>query len=108
MPKKNHAQSRRLFLKISKNVPPCEFIAWIVVIDQVKNKLDELFSKPFTSPVLLINGGEDYAFIKDCIRFCEINPMTRMHIIPHCGHLTNIDRYCEFNEKALKFMNDKC
>lgn len=108
MPKKNHAQSRQLFLKISKNVPPCEFISWIVVIDQVKTKLDELFNKPFTSPVLLINGDEDYAFIKDCIRFCQINPMTKMHVIPHCGHLTNIDRYCEFNEKALKFMIDKC
>ena len=107
MPKKNHAKSRQLFLKISRTVPPCEFISWIVVIDEVKYKLDELFNKPFTSPALLINGSEDYAFIKDCIRFCRIHPITQMHIIPNCGHLSNIDRYCEFNEKALNFLIDK-
>ncbi|MDD3033809.1 MAG: alpha/beta hydrolase [Bacteroidales bacterium] len=106
MPKKNHAKSRELFLKISRNIPPCEFISWIVLIDEIKYKLDELFNKPFTSPVLLINGSEDYTFIQDCILFCKINPTTQMDIIPNCGHLTNIDRYCEFNEKALNFLID--
>lgn len=107
MPRKNHAKSRQLFLKISKTVPPCEFVAWIVVIDEVKYKLDELFSKPFTSPTLLINGSQDYAFLKDCIRFCKINPCTKMQIINGCGHLSNIDRYSEFNESALNFLLDK-
>ncbi len=107
MPRKNHSKSRQLFLKISKTVPPCEFVSWIVVIDEVKWRLDELFNKPFSSPVLLINGSQDYAFIKDCKRFCKLNPNTQMHIIPYCGHLSNIDRYCEFNELALSFLIDK-
>lgn len=104
MPRKNHAKSRQLFLNISKTVPPCEFVSWLVILSEVKFKLDKLFAKPFTSPTLLINGNEDYAFIHDNIRFCKKNPETHMHIITSCGHLTNIDRYHEFNELALNFL----
>jgi pimeloyl-ACP methyl ester carboxylesterase len=107
MPRKNHAKSRQLFLNISKTVPPCEFVAWLVILSEVKRKLDKLYKKPFKTPTLLINGSQDYAFIKDSIRFCKINPETFLHVIPSCGHLTNIDRYTEFNELALDFLMDK-
>jgi pimeloyl-ACP methyl ester carboxylesterase len=107
MPRKNHAKSRQLFLNISKSVPPDEFTSWIVVISEVKHKLDEIYNKPFSSPTLLINGSEDYAFLMDCKRFCKINPCTQMEIIPHCGHLSNIDKYNNFNELALHFLMDK-
>lgn len=104
MPKKNHAKSRQLFLKISKTVPPCEFISWLFILSEVKFKMDKLFRKPFTSPTLLINGNEDYAFIADNIRFCKKNPQTHMHIITSCGHLSNIDKYQEFNDLAIEFL----
>ena len=63
-----------------------------------------LFSKPFRTPALLIMGDQDHAFIKDTIRFCKINPATKLEVIPHCGHLSNIEKYKEFNTSALKFL----
>jgi pimeloyl-ACP methyl ester carboxylesterase len=107
MPKKNHAKSRKLFLKIAKSISSSEYISWMVILSEVKHKLDDLFGKPFTCPTLLITGSEDHAFIKDSIRFCKQNPGTLIRIIPACGHLSNIDKYSEFNELALNFLMDK-
>jgi pimeloyl-ACP methyl ester carboxylesterase len=107
MPKNNHAKSRALFLKIAKSISPSEYVSWLMILSEVKQKLDNKFSSPFTCPTILIIGSQDHAFIKDSIRFCKQHPNTLIHIIPYCGHLSNIDSYSEFNSIALKFMIDK-
>jgi len=107
MPKKNHAKSRAIFLKIAKSISPSEYVSWLVILSEVKQKLDDMFSEPFKSPTLLILGSQDHAFIKDSIRFCKQHPKTLIHIISSCGHLSNIDNYSEFNRIALHFIIDK-
>jgi pimeloyl-ACP methyl ester carboxylesterase len=108
MPRKNHAQSRQAFIDRSRNIDPREYKAWLVILEEVKHKLDILFKKPFRSPVLIIMGGQDHAFLGDCKRFCKLNPETKLMIIPKCGHLSNIEKYSEFNMAAMKFLcNDK-
>ncbi len=104
MPRKNHAKSRQVFIDIAKQIDPVEYINWLVILSEVKIKLDKLFVKPFKSPALLIMGDQDHAFIKDSIRFCEINPDTNLQIISSCGHLSNIEKYNEFNVSALNFL----
>jgi len=73
----------------------------------VKVKLDKLFLHPFKCPTLLINGAQDYAFLNHNLKFCKINPETSIYVLPNCGHLTNIEKYGEFNKVALSFIN-KC
>lgn len=104
MPKKNHAKSRALFLKIAKSISPSEYVSWLFILSEVKKKLDDMFSEPFKCPSLLIVGSQDHAFIKDSVLFCKQHPNTLIHIIPSCGHLSNIDKYSEFNNTAINFM----
>lgn len=104
MPRKNHARSRRVFLEIAKTINPQEYVSWLVILGEVKGKLDKLFAEPFKTPTLLIMGSQDHAFIRDSIRFCKKNPVTKLEIIPSCGHLSNIDKYAEFNQAALNFL----
>ena len=107
MPRKNHAKSRQIFLDIAKTINPKEYVSWLVILREVKQKLDELFYHPFRTPALLVMGSQDHAFIKDSIRFCKLNPATVIRIIPSCGHLSNIEKYPEFNEIALNFLMHK-
>ncbi len=105
MPRKNHARSRQVFLYAAKQIDPKEYVAWLVILSEVKARLDNLFLLPFTSPVLFIMGQQDHAFLKDCKRFCDMNPKSEIEVISGCGHLTNIERYQDFNKRALKFIS---
>ena len=107
MPRKNHAKSRQVFLDIAKTINPKEYVSWLLILSEVKQRLDELFYQPFKTPTLLIMGSQDHAFVKDSIRFCKLNPDTLIQIIPHCGHLSNIEKYPEFNKMALNFLMNK-
>jgi pimeloyl-ACP methyl ester carboxylesterase len=107
MPRKNHAKSRQIFLDIAKTIDPKEYVSWLVILSETKQKLDVLFGHPFKTPALLIMGSQDHAFIKDSLRFCELNPGTLIRVIPSCGHLSNIEKYAEFNEAALNFLLNK-
>jgi pimeloyl-ACP methyl ester carboxylesterase len=93
-----------VFLEIAKTINPQEYVSWLVILGEVKQRLDDLFDEPFKTPTLMIMGSQDHAFIRDSIRFCKKNPVTRLQIIPSCGHLSNIEKYAEFNQAALNFL----
>lgn len=107
MPRKNHAKSRQVFLDIAKTINPKEYVSWLVILKEAKQRLNQLFFQPFKTPTLLIMGNQDHAFVKDSIRFCKMNPATFIQIIPSCGHLSNIEKYPEFNKLALDFLLSK-
>ncbi len=107
MPRKNHARSRRVFLDTAKTIDPKEYVSWIVMLSEAKRRLNKLFGQPFKTPTLLIVGSQDHAFLKDSIRFCKQYPATLLQIIPACGHLSNIERFPEFNKLALNFLMRK-
>ena len=107
MPRKNHARSRRVFLDTAKNIDLKEYVSWIVMLNEAKQRLDKLFNEPFKTPTLLIMGRQDHAFLKDAIRFCSQYPATLLQIIPSCGHVSNIERFPEFNKLALSFLMHK-
>ncbi|MCG6187421.1 alpha/beta fold hydrolase [Maribellus maritimus] len=104
MPRKNHAKSRQVFINTAKSINEKEYASWLFILSEVKHNLDKLFCEPFKTPALLIVGDQDHAFVKDSIRFCEKNPETELLVIPSCGHLSNIEKYTEFNSSALNFL----
>lgn len=106
MPRKNHAQSRQVFIDQAKLIDPREYKLWLVILEQVKAKLDVIFYEPFRSPAFIIMGDQDHAFLKDSIKYCKLNPATKLEIIKHCGHLSNIEKYQLFNQLTLQFVTE--
>ena len=104
MPRKNHAQSRQVFIDQAKLIDPREYKLWLVILEQVKAKLDVVFYEPFQSPALIIMGNQDHAFLKDSIKYCRLNQGHQLEIIKHCGHLSNIEKYKIFNQSTLQFL----
>jgi len=104
MPRRNHTQSRKEFIIRSMKIDLSEYKAWMRILEEVKHKLDILYKKSMKSPTFLIMGSQDHAFLSESKRFCENHPETSLLVIPECGHLSNIERYKDFNEAALKFL----
>lgn len=104
MPRRNHRQSRKAFILRSRKIDLSEYKAWMVMLKEVKHKLDILYQQSMKSPTLLIMGSQDHTFLNDSRQFCKNHPETRLFIIPRCGHLSNIEKYKDFNQAALKFL----
>jgi pimeloyl-ACP methyl ester carboxylesterase len=105
MPYRNHRKSRQLFIKTSKDISRREYALWLAILEEVKHRIDRLFNVPFLSDsVLLISGNEDHAFLEDCICYCSANQFVKIEVLKNCGHLSSIEKYEEFNNIALNFL----
>lgn len=104
MPKHNHSKSRRIFVKAARKVRKCEYQSWMVMLEDVNTRLNVLYTKPFITPTLMIMGDQDHAFLKDCKNYCDHTGSVQLEIIKKCGHLSNIDRFAEFNRISLNFL----
>jgi len=108
MPNRNHRQSRRMFIRTSKDITKREYALWLAILEEVKHRMDHLFTVPFISDsVLFVSGNEDHVFLEDCIHFCSTNKLVQMAVLEHCGHLSSIEKYDEFNNIALNFFQNK-
>lgn len=105
MPRRNHRQSRQVFIKQAKLIDPREYSLWLVILESVKKKLDIIFNEPFHAPVLFVMGDQDHAFLKDSIKFSNKHPNTFLKIIKHCGHVSNIEKYEVFNQLTHQFFS---
>ena len=104
MPRANHKVARRLFARESKKINRKAFKIWLTIVARLKGQLDHLFTQPFRKPSLMIMGGQDFAFLDDSHEFSRRFPDSLLSIIPSCGHLCNLERPTEFNERSLNFL----
>lgn len=107
MPRRNHAHARQVFIDIAKTINPKEYIAWLVILEEVKFKLDLLYKLPFAFPTLLIMGDQDHSFLNDGKKFSDAFPETKIKVFEKCGHVCNIERYHDFNSHAIEFFNNQ-
>ncbi|OED44364.1 hypothetical protein ACH42_07705 [Endozoicomonas sp. (ex Bugula neritina AB1)] len=103
MPRANHKVARRLFARESKKINRKAFRIWLTIVARLKGQLDHMFTQPFKRPALMIMGGQDFAFLGDSHEFSRRFPESLLSIIPACGHLCNLERPSEFNDRSLNF-----
>lgn len=107
MPAKWHEKSRKIFFKESKKLCKKNFFAWIDYTTNLKKekgliqKLKELNIKIF-----FISGDHDKCFIKGIEHLSQKLSNAEFEIIEKCGHVCTIERYREFNKKALLYLNN--
>ena len=105
MPYRNHRESRRIFIEVSKTIEKDEYRSWLGILEEVKHHMDRIFHQPFLSnSVLLISGDQDHVFLRDCIDFCIIHQSAQIVVLENCGHLSSIEKYDQFNNLALDFI----
>ena len=54
--------------------------------------------------MLFISGAEDICFIEGTKKLAANLKNAQLEILKNCGHVCSIEKYQEYNEKALRFL----
>ncbi len=104
MPKKNHKESRLLFINEAKKLYQKEFIRWFTLASQVNPLLRFFRIKDSGKPTLYIMGAEDHMFLPTISKLVEKHKSAILQVIPNCGHVVNVERPVIFNNSVIKFI----
>ena len=104
LPFSGHKISRDFFIKSGKLMGRNEFMAWFHLL--VKN-IDILKNvKNVKNKILFIMGNEDFTFFNGVKRKYNELKETKIKILKHCGHVCNIQKWKEFNDISLRFLEE--
>ena len=105
MPNKNHAVSRKIFIRESLKMKHKEFISWVSSMNILKyaDTYIEMLNN-LKIPILYIMGDEDYFFLGGVKMAVDMLNDAKLKVIEHCGHVCSIEKAKEFNKMALAFI----
>lgn len=104
MPKKNHKESRLLFVREAKNLYKKEFMRWYKLTSDL-NPLLKLFRQiDIKIPTLYLMGKEDYMFLPSIKQISKSQKLSQLSVVENSGHVVNVDQPIEFNNRAISFI----
>lgn len=105
MPKKNHKQSRLLFINEAKKLYQKEFIKWFKLTAEINPVLKYFRQLELNIPTLYVMGEEDYMFLPSVRQIVlKHSKSSELHVIPQCGHVVNVEQPAIFNKTVLSFI----
>jgi pimeloyl-ACP methyl ester carboxylesterase len=106
MPKKNHKQSRLLFINEAKKLYQKEFIKWFKLTAEINPVLKWFRQVELNIPTLYVMGEEDYMFLPSVRTVVAKHyKSSKLFVIENCGHVVNVEQANVFNTKVLSFIN---
>ena len=107
MPKKNHKESRLLFVNEAKKLYQKEFIRWYKLTAQLNPILRLFRLKDINIPTLYVMGEQDHLFLPSIKKVISGHQSAQLHVIKNCGHVVNVEHPLEFNKEVLSFLKMK-
>ena len=104
MPKKNHKQSRLLFIREAKKVMTKEFNRWFKLTARLTAHLGKLEYSHIKIPTLYIMGSEDHLFLPPVVERVRQNSAAILKVVEDCGHVVNIEQPDLFNDYSIAFI----
>ena len=104
MPKRNHKESRLLFIREAKKLYQKEFIRWFKLTSEVIPLLKVFRQKQIKVPTLYVMGEQDYMFLPAVRKVVEQHQRSQLQVIPNCGHVVNVEYPQQFNQLCLRFL----
>lgn len=109
MPKKNHRQSRLLFINEAKKLYQKEFIKWFKLTAEINPVLKWFRQIELNIPTIYIMGEEDYMFLPAVKKVVQKHYKTaKLFIVEQCGHVVNVEKPQIFNVQAINFIKQNC
>ncbi len=105
MPKKNHKNSRLLFVNEAKKLYQKEFLRWFKLTSEINPLLRLFRMKDLKIPTLYIMGEEDHLFLPSIKNVVEKHVNASLVVIQKCGHVVNVESAALFNTKTIKYIN---
>lgn len=106
MPKKNHKQSRLLFINEAKKLYQKEFIKWFKLTAEINPLLRWFRQVELNIPTLYVMGEEDYMFLPSVRLVVEKHrKSSKLFVVEQCGHVVNVEQSNVFNKEVLAFID---
>ena len=102
LPFKAHQFSRKIFMKSGVLLGKEEFLAWCDLLISVLDVLKQI--SDFADNFLFVTGDEDYTFKHGVETKLKLLHNDSLKMIPNCGHVCCIQKWREFNEISLSFL----
>lgn len=107
LPRNNHKSSRHIFVREAKKITHKEFLNWLRITKNINSTLKRLFSNKIDVPYLIVMGEQDHVFLKPANEFAKKYRNVALEVIEQCGHVCNIEKAKEFNQKTIAFLQEK-
>lgn len=108
MPKKNHKQSRILFVTEAKKLDQREFMKWFKLTAYINPVLKHFRENELPIPTLYIMGEEDYMFLPSVKKLVKNHSKSAsLVVVAQSGHVVNVEQALIFNQEALGFIETK-
>ncbi|MGM0947175.1 MAG: alpha/beta fold hydrolase [Bacteroidota bacterium] len=107
MPRKQHAESRNLFVREAKKLCQKEFIRWFKLTRDINPLLRYFKESDLGIPTLYVMGDQDVMFLEPVKKIVENHKNAILKILDQCGHVVNVERPNEFNQLSLAFIQNQ-
>jgi len=107
MPKKNHKESRVIFIGEAKQLMNREFKRWFKLTGKLTKYLNYLHHENKNEKALYIMGSEDHLFVGPAKEIVKGNPNLQLEIVNDCGHVVNVEKPDTFNQIAIAFIHQQ-
>lgn len=104
MPKKNHEESRLMFVQDAKNLARKEFLKWFRLTYDVNPLLRYFKEKEMDAPTLYLMGEEDHMFLPPVKKMVKEFERSTLEVVEGSGHVVNVDKPDEFNRISINFL----
>jgi len=107
MPRKQHAESRNLFIQEAQKLCQKEFIRWFTLTKEINPLLRYFKEKELGIPSFYIMGDQDVMFLEPVKNLVKQHKNTFLKVLDQCGHVVNVERPEEFNQLSIAFIKDQ-
>lgn len=105
MPRKNHKQSRMLFVREAKKLDQKEFLRWFNLTSKINPLLRVFRENDIKTPTLYIMGKEDHLFLPSIQKLAKEHTSSQLFVVVNCGHVVNVEQSSVFNTKSIQFLD---
>lgn len=104
MPRKQHAESRNLFIREAQKLCQKEFIRWFRLTKDINPLLRYFKESDLGIPTLYVMGDQDVMFLEPVKNIIKSHKHSILNILKKCGHVVNVEKPQEFNRLSLTFL----
>lgn len=107
MPRKQHEESRNLFVREAQKLCQKEFIRWFKLTSDINPLLRFFKEKDLGIPTLYVMGDQDVMFLEPVKNLVKEHKNSILKILEKCGHVVNVEQPDQFNHLSMAFIKNQ-
>jgi pimeloyl-ACP methyl ester carboxylesterase len=107
MPRKQHEESRNLFVREAQKLCQKEFIRWFKLTSEINPLLKFFKESDLGIPTLYVMGDQDVMFLEPVKKIVKDHQNSILKILEKCGHVVNVEQPDQFNNLSVAFIKNQ-